>query len=314
MDSFYKGKTVLITGGSGFVGMHFVQELLKRGSKVRTTHRLRRVVSEKEGAEVLRADLSQMADCMAVSRDIDYVVHCAGSVGAAGLDSYEQMESIVLNLVLASQMLQASWTSKVKKFLLFSSSTAYPVADYPIRENEMWIGYPHLSYFGYGWMRRYLERLGEFVAQKSDMKVIVVRPTAIYGRCDNSGHVIPTLIKRAVEKENPYVVWGSGKETRDFLHVTDFVRGSLLALEKLETFDPINIGYGKSARIRELVDIILEASGHKNATVEFDNSKPSSIPCRKVDISKAEYLLGFKPKVSLEEGIRDTIRWYKEQK
>jgi len=206
----------------------------------------------------------------------------------------------------------------VERFLLFSSSTGYPVTDHPVREEEMWSGPTHPSYFGYGWMRRYLERIGEFVASKSNLKIALVRPTAVYGRWDNfdpaASHVIPALIKRAVEKEDPYVVWGTGNEVRDFLHITDLVRGCLLMLEKYATCEPLNIGYGKVVTIREIIDIILKAAGHEAATVKFDAAKPTTIPFRMVDTSKAKRILGFEPTVSLEEGLKDTVEWYAENR
>lgn len=163
-------------------------------------------------------------------------------------------------------------------------------------------------------MRRYLEKLAEFVASRSDVKIAQVRPPAVYGRWDNfdpaASHVVPALIRKAVEKHDPYEVWGSGEEVRDFLHVSDVVRGSLLALEKYATCDPVNLGYGKAVTIKEVVDIILKAAGHDKAKVEFDNSKPTTIPFRMVDTSKAKKMLGFEPEVSLEKGLSDTVEWY----
>jgi len=113
-----------------------------------------------------------------------------------------------------------------------------------------------------------------------------------------------------VAKEDPFEVWGTGEEVRDFLHVTDLVRGCLLALEKHATCDPINIGYGKTITIREVVQIILKAAGHEKANVVFNSSKPTAIPVRMVDTSKARRLLGFEPSVSLEQGLADTVAWY----
>ncbi|MFZ0053016.1 MAG: NAD-dependent epimerase/dehydratase family protein, partial [Desulfobaccales bacterium] len=187
--------------------------------------------------------------------------------------------------------------------------------DYPVKEEEMWSAPPHPVYFGYGWMRRYLELLGEFVSQKSAIGVAICRPTAVYGRHDDfdpkTSHVIPALIRRAVAKEHPYVVWGTGKEIRDFLHITDLVRGCLFLLDKHAVCDPVNIGYGKAVTVKEIVNIILQAAGHEKARVEFDASKPVTIPVRMVDTTKAKKLLDFEPRVTLEEGLRDTVNWYR---
>jgi GDP-L-fucose synthase len=291
-----------------------VQELLKHNARVRVPLHNRPLVIKDERIETIQADLTRQEDCLAAVNGVDYVFHAAGAVAAAAVTADNPMAAITANLTLTAQMLQAAWSGNVDRFLLFSSSTAYPAADYAIREEEMWNGPTHPSYFGYGWMRRYLERMGEFIASKSSVKIALVRPTAVYGRWDDfnpiTGHVIPALIRRAVEKENPYVVWGSGEEVRDFLHITDLARGCLLMLENHATCDPVNLGYGKAVTIKEIVQIILKAADYENAKVEFDASKPTTIPFRMVDTSKAKKLLGFEPEISLEEGLTDTVKWY----
>jgi len=204
---------------------------------------------------------------------------------------------------------QAAWEEGVERILVFSSSTAYPEANHAITENEMWSGPPYPGYFGYAWQRRYTERLCEFAASRSRMKIALARPTAVYGRGDTSTHVIPSLVRRALEKPNPFVVWGTGQEVRDFLHVSDLARGCLLLLEKHAECDPVNIGYGSAVTIKQAVQAILRAAGHERAEIIFDTTKPGTIPFRMVDISKARRLLGFEPKISLEVGMADTVKW-----
>jgi GDP-L-fucose synthase len=148
------------------------------------------------------------------------------------------------------------------------------------------------------------------------MKIAVVRPTAIYGRFDNfdpaTSHVVPALIRKTVERLDPYEVWGSGEEVRDFLHVRDLARGCLLMLEKHAVCDAVNIGYGKVVTIKEIVQLILEAADYKDAKVVFNTSKPTAIPLRMVDTSKAKSILGFEPDISLKEGLHDTVQWFKQ--
>ncbi len=311
---FFKDKKILVTGGSGFVGSHIVEVLLKQGAKVRVPIHKRPMTICDEHVEILHSDLMKEDDCFKAVKGVVYVFHAAGSVGSAAVKVDKAMAAITANLVMTSLMLQAAWTEGVKRFLLFGSSTGYPVADYPIKEEEMWNAPPYLGYFGYGWMRRYLERLGEFVHTQSNMKIALVRPTAIYGRRDNfdpeSSHVIPALIRRATAKENPFEVWGGGDAVRDFLHVSDFARGCLLMLEKFAVCDPVNIGYGQGIKIKDLVNIILEAAGHEKAEVIYNTSKPSAIPVRLVDTGKAIETINFMPKVTLENGIKDTVDWY----
>ena len=313
---FYKDKKVLVTGGTGFVGTHFVQALLEQGARVvRIPVHKRQPLIKHESIETVSADLNNLADCLKVCEGMDYVIHAAGAVAAAGVTVTNPMSAIAANLILTVRVLEAAWSKGVKRTLIFSSgTTAYPDADYPVKEEEMWNAPPPAVYFGYGWMRRYLELLSGFVASKSDMGLAICRPTAVYGRHDDfdpkTSHVIPALIRRAVEKENPFVVWGTGNEIRDFLHVTDLVRGCLLLLEKHAKCDPVNIGYGKTVTIKEIVEIILKAAGHEDADVRFDASKPTTIPVRMVNTDKAKELLGFIHHVSLADGLKDTVDWY----
>jgi len=313
---FYTGKCVLVTGGTGFVGTHIVEELLKHNARIRIPIHKRKPIVKSDHIETVKADLTNPQDCLRAVRNVDFVFHAAGAVAAAGVTAGNPMSAITTNLVLTVRMLEAAWVASAKRFLIFSSSTGYPAKEHPVKEEEFWAGPTHQVYFGYGWMRRYLERLAEFVASKSDMKIAIVRPTAVYGRFDNfdpvTSHVVPALIRKAVERLDPYEVWGSGEEVRDFLHVRDLARGCLLMLEKHAVCDPVNIGYGKTVTIKEVVQLILDTADYKDAKVVFNTSKPTAIPFRMVDTSKAKSTLGFEPEISLEEGLHDTVQWFKQ--
>jgi GDP-L-fucose synthase len=311
---FYRNKRVLVTGGTGFVGSHIVRELLQQGACIRIPVHVRPPSPDMAPVETVHADLLQWEECRTAAHGIDYIIHAAGTAGAAGVREYQLMDGMRRNLTLTANMLQAAWAEGVQKIVIFGSSTGYPAYSHPVKEEEMWLDEPHPAYLGYGWMRRYFEKLGEYVSRQSECKVVIIRPSAVYGPGDdfaeNTSHVIPALIQRAVQKENPYVVWGSGDEVRDFIHVSDFARACLLALEKCTRFDPVNIGAGKAATIREIVGFILDAAGHKDAPVSFDKTKPVTIPFRMVDVEKAKLLLGFEPRIPLERGIGETVRWY----
>ncbi len=311
---FYKDKIVLVTGGSGFVGTHLVIELLKAGAKVRVPIHKKPLVVQDKRIETIKADLNKDADCMLVAKNVDYIFHAAGPVGSAAITGDHAMSAITTTLSLTAQMLKAAMNTQVKGFLVFSSSTGYPASNTPVKEEEFWCGPTHPSYFGYGWMRRYLERLAEFAGSKSKMKIAIVRPCAVYGPWDNfdlsSCHVIPALIKKAIEKLDPYEVWGSGEEVRDFLHVSDLARGCLSVMEKGKSCDPINIASGKAVKINEIVNIILRATQYEKAKIVFNNSKPTNIPIRMMDTKKAKDLLRFEPQISLEKGLFDTVKWY----
>lgn len=315
---FYEDGITLVTGGAGFVGTHMVQELLSRGAKLRVTVRERPMIVQDSRIEHVKADLTNQADCRRAMEGVKNVFHSAGAVSAAGVTINNPMSAITANLAITANVLEGAWASKVERIQIYGSSTGYPVSTHPIREDEMWSGPTHPSYFGYGWMRRYLERMGEFVHQKSGAtKVVIVRPTATYGRYDNfdpsASHVIPALIRKAVDKMDPFEVWGTGDEIRDFLHIKDLARGCALALEKMPTADPVNIGYGKVITVREIVQDVLDAADH-TAKVYFDATKPTTIPVRMVDCSKAKEQLGFEPTVSLRDGLKDTVDWYLHQR
>jgi GDP-L-fucose synthase len=310
---FFASRVSLVTGGSGFIGTHLAKALLEQGGRVRLALHRRAPIVLDPRVETVHADLTRQEDCLAVMQGVDLVFHAAGASSGVGAGADQAMAGITTNLNLTAQVLQAAWTAGVERILIFSSSTVYPAREHPVREDEA-EGAPHPSYLGYGRMRRYFEHLAEFVASRSGVKVALVRPTAVYGPHDNfdpaTSHVVAALVRRAVAKLDPFEVWGTGDEVRDFLHVEDFARGCLLTMEKHAACDPINIGYGTPVTIRRVVEIILEAAGHGKADVRFDASKPTAIPVRLVDTSKARRLLGFEPRISIESGLTDLVRWY----
>ena len=316
-QTWFSNKRILVAGGTGFIGREFVDQLLTAGASVRVTRHQREGHWPTGQVEYVHGDLADETYCRKACSGMDAVIHAAGAVSAAGVTvGMGPMAPITTNLILTSRLLQAAWEESVGRFLLFSSSTGYPVAEHAVKEDEFWEGELHSSYFGYGWMRRYFERMAEYVHQRSSTKVTIVRPTATYGRHDDfdpqTSHVIPALIGRAIAKENPFVVWGRADVVRDFLHVSDLVRGSLLALEHLSNCEPVNIGSGHPITIGEIVEATLAAARHNNADIVYDESKPTTIPFRLADVTKAREMLDFKPNVSFAEGIEDVVRWYLE--
>jgi len=314
--SYFDNKTVLVTGGTGFVGTNFVKELSKFNTKIIVPIHKRDLSFQSEKIQTINADLSNIDDCLKVCENVDYIFHAAGMVSAARMTVNNPMTAISTNLIVTLRVLEAAMKQNVKKILLFSSgTTGYPQYNHAVTEDEMFNEDPAEIYYGYGWSRRYTEILGNFASQKSDLQVAICRPTGVYGSYDDfdpsTSHVIPALIKRAMDKENPYVVWGNGEEIRDFLHVRDLVQGCFLLLEKNSNSDPVNIGSGKEYKIKDIVKTILDLTDNKDTKIEFDNTKPTTIPVRKVNVDKAKKLLGFEMKISLEDGLKETIDWYK---
>jgi len=220
--------------------------------------------------------------------------------------------------MMNSQMLEAAYFAKVRKFIWLSSNAAYPPSgDRPVKEDEMFDGDPYETYFGVGWMKRYTEILCRMYSEKlkNPMATVVIRPSNIYGPYDDydfaTSHVMAALIRRVAERQDPFEVWGTGDDVRDWIYIDDFIDALLLAAEKIDTYNPVNIGLGKGYSIKQALKMMLEIDGYTNAKIVFNSSKPSMIPIRLIDVSKAETLLGFRPKTGLREGIKKTIEWYR---
>ena len=314
----FSGKKVLVAGGTGFVGVNLINRLLLLGANVRATiHRKEPVILD-EKIEYVKCDLTNMEDCRRVVSDMDYVFLCAANTSGAAVMASTPLVHVTPNIVMNSQMLEAAYFARVKKFVWLSSNAAYPPSgDRPVREEEMFDGDPYETYFGVAWMKRYTEILCRMYSEKlkNPMVTVVLRPSNIYGPYDDfefeTSHVMAALIRRVVERHEPIEVWGTGEDIRDWIYIDDFIDAMMLAAEKIESYDPINIGLGKGYSIKEALQMMLEVDGYTDAKIKLNSAKPSMIPVRLIDTTKAETLLGFKPKTGLREGIRKTIDWYR---
>jgi GDP-L-fucose synthase len=314
----FSGKKVLVAGGTGFVGVNLINRLLGLGAKIRATiHRKAPIILD-ERIEYIRCDLTRMEDCRKVVSDMDYVFMCAANTSGAAVMATTPLVQVTPNIVMNSQMLEAAYYAGVKKFIWLSSNAAYPpTGDRPVREEEMFNGDPYETYFGVAWMKRYTEILCRLYSEKlkKPMITVVLRPSNIYGPYDDfefeTSHVMAALIRRVVERHDPIEVWGTGNDIRDWIYIDDFIDAMILATEKINSYDPINIGLGKGYSIKQALQMILEVDGYTEAKVKYDPSKPSMIPVRLIDTTKAERVLGFKPKTSLREGIKKTVEWYR---
>lgn len=314
----FKGKNVLVTGGAGFVGVNLINRLLSLRANVRATvHRKGPVILD-ERIEYVKCDLTNMEDCKKIVSDMDYVFMCAANTSGAAVIATTPLVHVTPNIIMNSQILEAAYFAKVKKFMWLSSNAAYPpTGNRPVKEEEMFNGDPYDTYFGVGWMKRYTEVLCRMYSEKlkNPMTTVVLRPSNIYGPYDDfdfaTSHVMAATIRKVIVRQNPIKVWGTGDDIRDLIYIDDFIDALLLATDKIETYDPINIGYGKGYSIKEILQICLEVDGFTDAVVEYDTTKPSMIPVRLIDTEKAERLLGFKACTDLREGIKKTIDWYK---
>jgi GDP-L-fucose synthase len=316
-NTFFKDKLIAVSGGSGFLGTHYINELIKRGAKVRTHTHKSPIRIKHENVEVLQnLDLTKYEDCLALTNGADYVIHAAGNILHPSTVATDV--SVTLNqIIIITNLLEASHNNKVKRFVDLNSSTGYPDRRYLITEQEYYHDEPFISYFGYGQMRRYREKLMEHISHFSDMKILIARGSAIFGPEDNfdlkTCHVVPALIKRLLSGENPFIVWGSPDVVRDFLYVKDVVKGVLLVLEKGQNMRPYNLGYGEGITIGHIVDSLLEIT-NISTEVKWDNTKPTTIPFRAVSVDRIQNELGFTPDYTFKDGLRETIDWYLKNK
>ena len=316
----WNGKKVLVAGGNGFIGANLILRLLSLGAKVRATIHKNAPRINNDNIEYVKSDLLKMDDCKKASEGMDQVFMCAANTSGAAVIASTPLVHVTPNIVMNAQMLEAAYLAKVKKFIFISSSVVYPPsgAD-PVKEDEGFNGEPYDIYYGAAWMKRYSEILCKLYSQKlkPTMPAIVVRPANIYGPYDDfdfkTSHVMAATLRKVVERNDPIQVWGTGDDVRDLIYIDDFIDGLILTAEKIDTFDPVNIAYGKGYSIKELLKIALDIEKYTNAKIVFDTSKPSMIPIRLFDTAKAERLLGFKAKTDIREGIVKTINWYKQQ-
>jgi GDP-L-fucose synthase len=307
-------RKVLVAGGSGLVGSALARRLHAAGARVHTSHHERPPAVLPELSR--RFDFTRLEDCLEATRGVQDVFVCAAQTFGAQVMRDEPTRLVLPNLCIHSNLLEASRLNGAERIVLISSSTVYQEAFYPIREDELDLNRPpFVLYQGVGWMKRYLEQLARFYRDRFGMRIAVLRPSNVYGPHDkfedDRSHVLPALIKRALSREDPFVVWGTGDAVRDFLYVEDFVDDLLAAIERACTCEPLNVAAGRATTIREAVGVILDACGHR-AEVRFDATKPDAIPYRMLDTTKADAVLGPRPRTSFADGIAATVRWYRD--
>jgi GDP-L-fucose synthase len=304
--SFWTDKRVLVTGGAGFLGTRLVALLDPRGPG---DIRLPRSSEH---------DLRERASCRDVVRDVHVVIHLAANVGGIGYNLENPSTLFFDNLMMGALLMEEARLAGIEKFVGIGTICSYPkFTPVPFREDDLWSGYPEESNAAYGLSKKMLLVQGQAARQQYGFNAIYLLPTNLYGPRDNfetrSSHVIPALIRKVLEAKDagrPQVeVWGTGSATRDFLYVDDAAEGILLAAERYDAPEALNLGSGTEISIRDLAELIVELCDYEGELV-WDSSKPDGQPRRMVDASRARQAFGFRANTDFRSGLRRTIEWF----
>ena len=306
--TFWKDKTFLVTGGAGFLGSHLVERMKEKG----VVHENIRVTRSKT------TDLRIWEHCVDAVQDIDVVIHLAAKVGGIGYNRENPATLFYDNAMMGIQLMEAARRAGVEKFVQVGTVCAYPkYTPVPFREEDLWNGYPEETNAPYGVAKKILLVQAQAYREQYGFNAIYLLPVNLYGPRDNfdpeSSHVIPALIRKFVEAKkegsDTVEVWGTGSASREFLYVDDAARAIVLATERYNKQDPVNLGSGTEITIRDLVALIGELTGFDGRIV-WDATKPDGQPRRCLDVSRAREEFGFESEMGFREGLKRTIEWY----
>ena len=308
--TFWSDKKILITGGAGFFGSQVVNQLLEKGI-------LPENILIPRSKDI---DLRRWENCVQVVKDCDIVIHLAAKVGGIGFNQNFPGQLFYDNAIMGIQIIEAARRAGVNKCVIAGTICAYPkFTPVPFREDELWNGYPEETNAPYGLAKKMLLVQSQAYRQEYGFNSIYLLPVNLYGPGDNfdpaSSHVIPALIKKftdAKKERKPFVeVWGTGMASREFLYVEDAARGIILATERYNKPEPVNLGAGMEITIRDLVALIQELTNY-SGEIRWDTIKPDGQPKRSLDVSRAKKEFGFEARMSFRTGLEKTIRWYEE--
>jgi GDP-L-fucose synthase len=271
-----------------------------------------------QGIEVMQADLRNMDSCRQAVKDVDIVFMCAAVTSGAAAIRATPLIHVTPNVIMNTQMLEAAYEAGVQRFVFISTGAVYPPSGaHPMREDEMMDGEPYDAYFPAAWMKRYAEILCRTYAERitPPMSTVVVRPSNIYGPLDKfsfeTSHVTAALIRRVAERHHPIEIWGDGTDVRDLIYIDDFIEGLLRAATIPDAHFVVNLCSGQGYSVREILETAIASDGYDTAEIEFVPGKPSTIPVLLMDNTRATERLDFIASTSLEEGLRQTMAWYR---
>lgn len=318
MPMNFAGKRVLVTGGAGFLGTNLALRLASLGARLRLTTYDKPLQAAFPDAEVMSVDLRRPEDCARAVEGMDHLFICSAHTSGAAVIRATPLAHVTPNVLINTLLLDAAHRAGVAKACFVSTGAIYPpTGDRPVGEDEGFDGDPYEAYYAAGWMKRYAEILCRTYAEKiaRPMPVVVVRPSNVYGPYDKYdfavSHVTAALVRRVVERQRPFEVWGTGRDVRDLIYVDDCIDGMLAAFASDRPFLTVNLCAGTGHTVREVLQTLLRLDGFDDADVRYDPSRPSTIPVRLMDNRLARDLLGFEARIPLEEGLRRTLAWYR---
>jgi len=305
-----KTSRILITGAHGFLGSFVVKKLLKRGVLKKNLFL----------PSHTKLDLREKKNCEKAVKDQDIVIHLAAHVGGIGLNREKPGELFYDNLIMGVELMEAARKANVQKFVALGTICAYPkFTPVPFCEEKIWDGYPEETNAPYGLAKKMLLVQSQAYRAQYNFNSIFLLPVNLYGPCDNfhseSSHVIPALIKKIYDakktNQKEIIVWGTGSPTREFLYVENAAEGIILATEKYDQSEPVNLGAGFEISIKDLIEKIARLMNFKGKII-WDKTKPDGQPRRCLDTSRAEKFFDFKAQTNFDEGLKKTIEWYKQ--
>ncbi|MEI7633156.1 MAG: GDP-L-fucose synthase [bacterium] len=307
-----RNKRIVVTGGAGFLGSFIIEQLRQRGCR------------DVMAPLIEEYDLRDRDVIIRLHKEVkpQIVIHLAAIVGGIGANRENPGRFFYDNAIMGIQLIEAARQFGVEKFVALGTICAYPkFTPIPFKEEDLWNGYPEETNAPYGLAKKMMLVQAQSYRQQYGFNAIFLLPVNLYGPRDNfdleSSHVIPALIRKCVEARDAgrdeIVLWGDGSPTREFLYAGDAAEGIITATERYDGAEPVNLGTGTEIGIRDLANLIATETGFKGRII-WDATKPNGQPRRCLDTTRAEKLFGFRARTSFQEGLRNTVEWFEQQR